>query len=388
MKKIALLILFFSLLFPFKTYGQEALDNDNQKDEINEEQVVESLEDLMELDDLDDFSREYLPEKMNFEDLVEEVRKDGLEGKSFESIFDYILDFLFYEIQQLIPVIKQVAVIGIGLTVLNKSIFTKNSYIEDVNYLMIYGLIMGILLESFSGISTVVIDGLSKIIEFMTVMIPVYASSLVMSQNVSSASSFYTLSFCTIYIVEWITKIVIIPAINILVLLEFLNQIFDEDKLSRMSQFLEKIIRGIFKVTLSVVVGINIIKTMISPVKDRLADSALLKGVGVIPGIGRIAGSGGEILLSCGMLIKNSVGVSVLILLCVIIFVPVMKVLAYDLSFNLLVAFLQPISNNKLIKGMSSVTKGCSLYLKMLTNIAVLFFITVAIVCTTTSFVH
>ena len=62
----------------------------------------------------------------------------------------------------------------------------------------------------------------------------------------------------------------------------------------------------------------GVVQSMLTPAKDKLTGNTLLSGLSAIPGIGNAVNSAGEILLSCGMLIKNSVGVIALIAMVII----------------------------------------------------------------------
>ena len=104
--------------------------------------------------------------------------------------------------------------------------------------------------------------------------------------------------------------------------------------------------------------------------------------------MGKITGSAGEILLGCGILIKNSVGVAALIILLGITLAPMLKVFVMQMMYRVLAAFLQPIADKRIVGAISGVGRAGELYLKLLFDSVLLFFITISMISATTSFIY
>lgn len=82
-----------------------------------------------------------------------------------------------------------------------------------------------------------------------------------------------------------------------------------------MADLLEKLIGWILKASLGVVTGISLFQSLITPVVDSLKNSAVEKAVSVLPGIGNAADGVLELALGSAVVIRNSVGVLLLLLL-------------------------------------------------------------------------
>ena len=197
----------------------------------------------------------------------------------------------------------------------------------------------------------------------------------------------YEVAFLLVYIVELLLKTFLSPMIQLFVLILFLNHLFDEDKLSKLAEFMEKIVGVILKGAFGAVIGLGLVQSMLTPVKDRLSNNVLLSGLSSIPGVGNMMGSTGEIILSCGMLIKNSVGVIGLILLFIIAVIPVLKIGCFWGMYQVLGIVLQPIADKRITECVSAVARGCDLYLKMIMYSMLLFFVLISMVSVATSFV-
>ena len=162
---------------------------------------------------------------------------------------------------------------------------------------------------------------------------------------------------------------------------------FDEDKLSMLAEFMEKILNMILKIAFGAVSGLGVVQSLLTPMKDRLANNVMLSGVSAIPGIGGILGSAGEVLISCGMLIKNSVGIAGLLILFVIGVIPVLKIGCFWVMYHMLAIVLQPITDHRLVECVSGVGRGCDLYLKVIMYSLLLFFVLISMVAMATNVV-
>ena len=104
--------------------------------------------------------------------------------------------------------------------------------------------------------------------------------------------------------------------------------------------------------------------------------------------MGNAAGTAGEVLLSCGMLIKNSVGVAALLILVFLAVVPMLKIGCMWIMYHMLSIVLQPVADKRITECVSGVARGCNLYFKMVLYTMLLFFVLFSIVSAATSFIY
>lgn len=100
-----------------------------------------------------------------------------------------------------------------------------------------------------------------------------------------------------------------------------------------------------------------------------------------------MTGAAAEVIFSCGLLVKNSIGVAGLITLSVIMICPIIKVLVFLFGYRFLAAVLQPVSDARIVDSIHDVSNGIGLYLRLLLSSSVLFFITISMACASTSFI-
>lgn len=331
---------------------------------------------------------EELPEKLKFSDLVEVFVEKGTDGIDGGMVCEYVFDVFFYEISAARPLFTELLAVSLLFALFGRLLVTKQAYVSQIGFFAVYTGVLLLLLQSFTLIAGVVEEGIGKIVSFMTAFIPTYATTLFVSGNAASAGVFYEMAFGLIYLLELGMKFLLLPGVNIFVLLMMMDHFFKETKLSKLAQLLEDGIRLLLKFGIAAVAGLGVVQSLIAPARDRLAASSVYHGLSAIPGIGNTFGGAGEILVGCGIMIKNSAGAAALILLCFICFAPVLKVFCFYVMYRLTAAFLWPFCDKRIAGCIHDVGRGCGIFLRIIVNIVLLFFITISMITASTGFVY
>ena len=161
-----------------------------------------------------------------------------------------------------------------------------------------------------------------------------------------------------------LTNVVLLPMIKILFVLKIINHISKEEHFSRLCKTLEGVIKFLLKGFLSVLLGVQLIQSMILPAVDSMKNTVLQKGMSAIPGIG----SG----LNSAMTI-------------VIIVPPVIEITAVVLTYLLAGIMIQPISDKRITGAMDAVIQSGKLMLSMIFTMALLFILSVALIAFSTN---
>jgi len=348
------------------------------------QEILEGLD----FSSLNNFLNEHMRGKMGFEELISLIATDGLGALNKENICTFFFDTLFYELSVAQPIFMKMLLFSVLFSVLQRLLATKNRYISDMGFLLIYATLMVLLMQSFFMVKDIAIEGMGILTSFLNALIPVFGAVLVFTGNGVSGAFFYEVAFVLIYLMETVLKHILIPIIHMFVLVLFMNHLFDEDKLSKFANLMEKGVKFLLKASFGGIIGLGVVQALLTPAKDRIAGNMLLQGLSAIPGVGNSIGSVGEIILSCGMLIKNSIGVAALILLIFIAGIPVIKISIFWLFYHLLAAVLQPLADKRITECVTAVGRGCDLYLKIIVYSMLLFFILISMVGAVTSFIY
>lgn len=351
------------------------------------ESYLEEIIDALDFSALNDFLYGHMRTEMTFEELVSQISVNGLEALNKENITTMVFDTLLYELSVAKPIFIKMLVFSLLFSVIHRLLVTKNKYISDVSFLMIYSTLMVLLMQSFFLVKDIALEGIDTLLTFLNALIPTYAVTLVFSGSGVTGAMLYEMAFVLMYLVEGLMKSFLSPLIHVFILVLFLNHLFDEDKLSKLAQFIETGISLILKASFGLIIGLGVVQSLLAPAKDRLASNVVFSGVSSIPGVGNIFGSTGEIVLSCGMLIKNSVGAIGLVILFFLAVIPLLKIGCFWILYHLLAITLQPVADNRITECVAGVARGCDLYLKMILYSMLLFFVLFAMVSVATSFV-
>ena len=324
---------------------------------------------------------------MTFTELVGNIISE--KGWDAEKIFTWAKDKLTGELEKNKALMVELLMLTLAFAFLKN--FTEvfgNAYISEISFMLVYGILMVLLMKSFLLVREITETALIQIIDFMKMLVPVLGLSMVFTAQTISAAGFYQLIYLQIYLIQCVLLNIVLPAILVYVLIQFLNFMLEGEKFSRMTELIEILINWTLKFLMGLVVGMNMIQGMLKPALDRLNGSAISKTFSMIPGIGNTISSVGEIFLSSGMVIKNGVGIAGIIILVLICALPVIKILVITLCYKVAAAFCEPVSDKRISGCMNGIYRGSVLVMKLLLLVMLLFFITIAMVVVSTSWVN
>ena len=346
--------------------------------------------DFTEMDELLD--TELFPaqqEKIHFSDVVEQLLTEGTDGFDASVVEEWIFDALFYEIDAGKTLLVEIVLLAVGFSMLkNFSGAFKQAYISEICFLLVYGIMAVLLLQSFSIYEEIASEALSHCVDFMKALVPTFGISMVFSSGPESSVGFYQLAFLVIYLVEWLFLKILIPLIQIYVVLELFNHFFEDEKFQNLTELVCGAINWGMKSAGVLVLGLNVVQSMIAPAKDRLTSSTVSQAAAFVPEVGNILNGVGEMILGAGILIKNCVGVAALVFLIVIGIGPVLKILGLSVIYKLAAAVVEPVADKRIAGCMRGMAQGGMLYLKMVVYCLALFFVTVALTTAASGFMR
>ena len=177
----------------------------------------------------------------------------------------------------------------------------------------------------------------------------------------------------------------IMKLIQIYVLTALVNHISKEDYLSKLSELLALLIRWSIRTVVGVILGINILQTMLLPAIDRAKGTAAYKLISALPRVGAAMNTALGAVIGSGVLIRNVLGMGSLIVILLICVVPVVRVCMVFLSYKVVQAVIQPVTDKRLLDGMESMTQGVGMLLQVLIGCVLMFILSLAVVCNAAS---
>ena len=371
-------LLFFCCV-PMKVEAAEDVDFDTEREEM-----LRYLEDEDVFGDLEGLAKQETG--ITFSQLTGLIAENGVMGSLWE-IGAYVLQSLIGEIRTNRQNMMHILVLVLLFCVLQNFLeLTDNSYISELCYMLTYLVMMLLLLKSFSVTTQIVRDMLDTVTGFMRMLLPAYLGVMVFAGSAMSAMSFYELTFFILYGIEMIMTYFLLPLISVYVLFQLANYTLKDEVFSKTADLIHDLFGWGAKIILTLVVGLNVVQSMIAPAVDYASRTTLTKSLGLIPGIGGAASAIGDILIGSGMVIKNSVGVAAIFLLLFLTLVPFIKVLIITFLYKCMAALLEPIADKRIAKAMAGMATGGGMLMRMITTTVFMIFITIAMISATSSF--
>ena len=248
----------------------------------------------------------------------------------------------------------------------------EGKQVRDASFYMVYLLALALILKNFQSSG----ENLKAVITSLAAAAAGGASSAVM---------FYQMLLLVILAVEKLLLALVLPMIHIYLLIALVNDLSGEEILSHMTELLETCVNGLLKSSLGVLVGMQMIRNLIAPALDSLRQMALWRTAGMIPGIGNAVNAVTELVAGSAVLIRNCFGVTAMLVLLAAGMVPAVQLLVSGLSFRLLAAAAQPVSDKRIAGCLAAAGKGYAMLLRLLLTVEVLFLLTIAILAGTFS---
>jgi len=315
-----------------------------------------------------------------------ENAKSGDSYEGIEKILYGLKGYLTDEISSNKKAIIVIILIAVGSAVLtNFAVAFGNESVSETGNMMSYMIMTGYMLAGFSLILTVARDAVMGICDFFRALIPSYFLSVGLTGAGTSAVGFYEVALIMLYVVNKILLNVMIPAVLIYVVVMIVNSINSRDYLSKFAELVQLAIVWGLKGITGVVIGINVIQSMILPSVDAVEGKTITKVIRMIPGIGGGAESIADLIIGSGALIKNAIGTTVIIGMIIIFAVPAVKLIIYIFMYKITGAILQPISEKNTIGCIDAVIDGAKLLFRILLYSVALFAVSIAVICMATN---
>lgn len=332
----------------------------------------------------------------SFEALFPDYQFDGervlsliMQGKIKEAVLTLVSGLsqnIKGELGEVKTLFVMILILGITAALFsNFSDVFQSRQVSDIAFYFIYLLLIAVLLKVFNNAASTVKEMLNRLTVFMQMFVPAYLLAVGTAAGVSSGAAYYQLFLMAAYVIEKCYLSLLLPVVYCFILLSIMNGIWMEEKLNLLLDFVEKVVGYAIKITLGIITGFSVLQSLISPVMDSLESSALKKAFSVIPGIGNLTEGMFEMVVGSAVLIKNSIGIYITIVMLFICILPVLKILLISGALKAGAAFIGIVSDKRMTNCANRVGDGSLMLLKVALSAIGLFIISIAIVTCTTN---
>jgi len=334
------------------------------------------------LDRLQQGMNSLFPERsLSLEHLLSKVMTGDIMDALSELLAGTASDF-YGQIAGMRNVLVCLLVLGIVSSLVSHfvEIFDRHQ-VADISFYFMYLLFSAILLECFGQAAKTAGSTMENIIVFIQMMAPAYLLSVSVATGTATAGASCQVMLLVIYGVEHILLKWLFPLIYSHAMLSVINGIWAEEKLSLLIELLKKAVEWVLKAALGVVTGISIFQALITPVVDSAKSSALQKLISALPGVGNLSDGVAELVLGSALVIKNSIGVVMLLLLLALCAAPLLKIAVIAGILKCAAAFMGVISDKR-ITSCADKTGDAGFLLFRTAGTSMLLFLIAISVCT------
>ncbi|MCM1047970.1 MAG: stage III sporulation protein AE [Clostridiales bacterium] len=297
-----------------------------------------------------------------------------------------LLDMVKAQFGEIKMIFVMILLLGITAALFSNFADVLQSHqVSDIAFYFIYLMLITVLIKVFGNAAAIVKEMLNQLITFIQLFIPAYILTIGTASGAASAASYYQLFLMAVYIINKLYLLLIMPMVYCFVLLSVINGVWMEEKLNLLLDLIHKVIGGCIKITLGIVTGLGMMQSMISPIIDALETSALKKAVSAIPGIGNLTEGVFEMVAGSAVLIKNSIGIYITLVMLFICAIPIIKLLLLSGVLKAGSALVGIVSDKRLTNCANRVGDGSLMLLKISLSSIALFIISIAIMACATN---
>ncbi len=320
----------------------------------------------------------------DFKSLVKQL----ISGEDIDKewLFDTIKDSILYEVSASRNYMLQIILLVAAFALLyNFTNVFEHAAVTDISFYIVYMILLALLLKSFQLISGVLTDTLGTTLDFMRALMPAFCLTMVFSTGTVTAMGFYQLTLFLLYIIEAVLIYGVVPAVHIYVMLELVNHLTKEEMISRLTELIQRLVEWVLKFLFTLVIGINVVQGLLSPVIDGFKTTMFAKTASMLPGFGASAGAVAEVMVGSGIIIKNGVGIAGILVVLLLCAGPLLKVGIMTLMYKLSAAIIQPIADKRMAGCINGMGEGARLLGKVLVTANVMLLLTIALVTAATT---
>ena len=174
---------------------------------------------------------------------------------------------------------------------------------------------------------------------------------------------------------------IILPMFIFTVVFSVISNLSKNIRLDKLSDFFKKTSVWIVGISFTVFTGFLTVQGLTSSTIDGVSiRAAKFATKNYIPILGGYLADGFDLILASSVLIKNSLGVVVLILLVITIMAPVLKIVVFNLALSFVTAIVEPIAGDRIVGFLSGVGKNLTILLVSILAVAFMLFILIMLI--------
>lgn len=332
------------------------------------------------------YSNEYFPE-LSSDDLLDSI-SNAEKSLDASSLIKKLANSFIGEFKNNISFIFKIVGIAILCSVL-KSIQSNFSQtgISEIAFYACYVLIILLIMTSFINITDICKNTISKLSNFMKILIPVILSLLLVSGNVTTVTMIQPILLSMISIITVLISNVIIPVILVSTVINVVSNVSEHINIKKISDVLKKGALWCLEIVLIIFTGVLSLEGTLSANVDGITLKTTKTVVSsAVPVVGKLLGDTVDSVIGGMTITKNALGTIGVIVIVAITILPLIKTLILMFTFNIASALVEPMADKRIVKCMSGVGESIKIIFAIMATITFLFIISVTLIINVTNF--
>lgn len=324
------------------------------------------------------------------EDLFNSSVAETVSGKmslSPTNILNKLSDGLIGEVRECagdVTILFIMAALSGVITTISRSFGNKST--SEAAFFACFTLMSATAIKCFSTAMQYGTDVVGSMTDFITKLSPVMMLMMAASGKTVSAAAFQPVLSGAVYVVSIIIEKCLIPLIAFSSVLAVAGNISDRVQLSGFCKVVKSIAKWLMAAIMTVFTGISAIYGFASPSLDAVSGKAVKFAVGsLVPVVGSFLSDTLDTVVSGIKLVKNAVGTSGIIVMCVICVVPILKIGVMQLMLKLTSAIAEPLTDKRISTMMWEVAESVTTVFAVVVMVSVLFLINISIMLAATN---
>ncbi|MGI2707762.1 stage III sporulation protein AE [Bacillus cytotoxicus] len=364
--------LFFSLPIVVQASPIEQNVVDQQLDKLGIEDVKQFWDGLITKYD------GYLPEsqKGSFMEFVK--------GEKEFSIKEWMIGLLKYLFHELVANGKLLGTL-IMLTIFSallqslQSAFAKSS-ISKIADAVVYMVLIIFALNSFYVVMTYARETIQTMVDFILALLPILLALIATGGGVVSVSFFHPIIVFLMNTSGLLMNYIVLPLLLLATILSIVSTMSDQYKVTKLPKLLQKVSVGIIGIFLTVFLGVLSVQGTATAVADGIAvKTAKFVTGNFIPVVGRMFTEAADTVISASGLLKNTVGMIGLVILCLIVAFPAIQIFCIAFIYKFAAAVLQPVGGGAIIQCLDIIGRSIIYVFACLAIVSFMFFLSITI---------
>ena len=227
----------------------------------------------------------------------------------------------------------------------------------------------------------------TAVCDFITKLTPALIMTLFACGDIITAGAFEPVLSAAVYVIAVVIEKCLMPLICFSAILSLAGNINEKVQISNFCRVLKSVTKWVMVVIITIFTSISAVYGFSAPSLDAVSGKAVKFAVGsLVPVVGGFLSDTLDTVLCGTRLMKNAVGVSGMVCICVTCIMPIIKIFVIQLLLKAGAALCEPISDKRISNMMWEVSDSIMTIFAVVVMIMVLFLINIGIILLVTGF--